>query len=1454
MSIALTLLAEVRWRGRPVAGDRPQALLAALAARGSRPVRPDELIELVWGDDAPSNGQKSLQVLVSRARNACGADAIVRDAVGYRLGAAPGEVDSGRLAELVRAAVAVLDQDAAAAEKLAGEAMELAAGLSPAAAGDDGPLAEVRRAAAADAATARVIRARAASRAGAHAAALPVLAAAHARSPQDEPLLADLLRSEATVSGPAAALDRFERYRRDLRERLGADPGELLQRTHRGLLALDRPVRRGVRYDATELIGRDADLARLRALMAGARVVSIVGAGGLGKTRLAHALARDAAQPVVHFVELAGVTADEDVAVEVGSVLGVRDSVSGHRTLTAEQRADIRARIAQRLAQSPSLLVLDNCEHLIEAAAELTAFLIAAAPDLRVLTTSRAPLAIAAERVYPLGELQTGDAAQLFRERAVAARPGVRLTEPVVAGIVSRLDGLPLAIELAAARVRAMSVEEIDRRLEDRFALLRGGDRSAPDRHQTLLAVIEWSWNLLDAGEQRALRRLALFQDGFTLEAAEIVLGPGAFDAVRGLVDQSLLSVAETGAGIRYRMLETVREFGRMELRAAGEDASARAAQRRWAVGYASAHQAGLTGTGQFAAVDAISAEETNLADELRAAIADGDRDSLVPLLAALGLFWTMRGEHFRLIVLARAVAEAVRGWLPPPDLANAARTAVAITLNNSMMIGEGGADGPLMTVLRELGPDPGGNVYLSGLVRVLLAYDSAGPGRFPHRLAADAAGEAGVSGFGARLVALAADPDRHTAAAASQWLGHERENAGDPAGAIEATQRVLDLVRDEDGPWSRAMPHAVLAELTMHIGDHAAAVEHARVALPVMQRIGASDDELQMRTLLVFCAIGEGRLADAADELGRMDQLSSSTTAFGWNAFGVVGAAELALASGDPGAGLALYRESAARMREVQLPGVTRTGMEPWVLFGAAMVLGAHAFYAAGDDVARGEALFRTCRTGALRVVTAENPHLDYPASGLVLFALGAWSLLRRTAPAADALRLLALADRFAYNRMIPTMRWERITPAAEEAAPGLLARLQAEYRDCPQPGLLTQARLAVERLPGLHPPPVAPHRERREDRDHDQAREQRPAGLAGDDALVGQPPRGRHQVRDRVDLHEGRQPPRQGAHRHESVRQEGQREQDHHRHALHRPGALGDGPDPGEDPGQRPAGEDREHHRAEHAQDAPAGTVADEHAGDERQAGRDQVTHQVRDHRAGQRGDPGHRHRLEPVEYALVHVLAQVDAGGHAGGQHGLGDDPGDQDGQVAVHVAGDRAAEEIGEHGREQQRLDGDVEELLHVAAHLLQRAPGHDQRLGDRLGDGGARAGAGHRGGRVDDVPRRRAGRRRARGGDDDAHWTSRAISSVRADAPGWPGSAGSWPSSDSAPWPVMAKKTSSRVGRSTLTEVIATPDWRNAISTSAARSAVSSGTFIRPDSGVRTGSAPAIFRTTCRASS
>jgi predicted ATPase len=992
-----------------------KALLAALVAGDGRAVRAEELIERVWGDEAPANATKSLQVLVCRTRSACGADAIVRESLGYRLGVAPSEVDSVQLAALVREATTALDRDAAAAAVLANDALAVANGGLPAVADDDGgPVDDIRRAAAADVASARVILARAGSRTGAHADALPALEVAHAERPDDESLLADLLRSEAVVRGPAAALARFERYRRDVREHLGTNPGEQLQRAHQHLLALDQPVRSGVRYDASTLVGREHDLRRLRALMASSRVVSILGPGGIGKTRLAHVLARDAAVPVVHVVELVGVASAEDVVGEVGSILGVRDSVSGRRVLTAEQRADIRGRIAQRLSQSPSLLVLDNCEHLIGAVAELVAFLVSTTAELRVLTTSRAPLAIAAERVYLLGELRVADGAQLFRERALAARPAARLADEVVASIVTRLDGLPLAIELAAAKVRAMAAEEIDRRLENRFALLRGGDRSAPDRHQTLLAVIDWSWNLLDDHERRALRRLALFQDGFTLEGACAVLGDDGDDAVQGLVDQSLLSLRETPGGLRYRMLETVREFGQMQLVDAGEDGEARAGQRRWAIAYARLNGARLPNADQLGAIDALSAEEVNLADELRSALADGDVAALVQLLAALGMFWAMRGDHVRVVVLTDAVADAVREWWPPPDLEDVTRAALAVLLTNAM-VARGDRIDPLRGLLARLTAQPGGDPRLAGSVKVTLAFDPTDPDAFIDR-----------------LERLAEDPDPDTALPARHWLSHTRENLGDPAGAVDAAERALALAGPERGPWHAAMLHTQLAQLMMQLGHRTAATEHARAALPVMRRLGATDDEVQLRALLGMCAVAEGRLQDAEAEFDEIDEIDETGAVFAGFAFRQIGRAELALARGDHVTGLRLYNECAVEMRELRFPGLPQTGFEPWALFGDSTALTAHAYFARDEDQAGGRELFRICGAHALRALSPENLHLDYPVAGLVLFALGAWGLLRQAGLLDDALRLLALADQFAYNRTIPTMAWERIAPRA--------------------------------------------------------------------------------------------------------------------------------------------------------------------------------------------------------------------------------------------------------------------------------------------------------------------------------------------------------------------------------------------------------------------------------------
>jgi tetratricopeptide (TPR) repeat protein len=508
------------------------------------------------------------------------------------------------------------------------------------------------------------------------------------------------------------------------------------------------------------------------------------------------------------------------------------------------------------------------------------------------------------------------------------------------------------------------------------------------------------------------------------------------------------LSVRETPAGLRYRMLETVREFGRMQLIDAGEDDDASAARRRWAIDYARRHGARLTSAGQLAAVDALSAEEVNLADELRGALGDGDVGALVQLLAAVGMFWAMRGEHGRLIAMTDAVAGAVRDWSPSPELEDVTRAAMTVQLTNATV---GGAEqvAPIRAMLARLGRDPDGDPRLNGMVEVVGSLDPSDP-------------EASLR----RLEALADDPDRHTALSARHWMSYLRENSGDPAGAVEAAERALSLTREDDGPWQAAMLRTLLAQLKMHLGERTVASEHARAALPAMHRLGATDDEVQLRALLVLGAISDGRLEAAERELEHVERLEESKAIFGGIAVRQIGRAELALARGDSAAGLRIYRDCATKMRALELPGIPRTGLEPWALFGDASALTAHAHLATETDEGGGRELFRACRTHALRALDRANLRLDYPVAGMVLFGLGAWGLLRGAATVDDAVQLLVLADRFAYNRAIPTMAWDRIEPHAEKAAPGRIAGLRAEFRDRRPPDLLEEGRRVVERL----------------------------------------------------------------------------------------------------------------------------------------------------------------------------------------------------------------------------------------------------------------------------------------------------------------------------------------------------------------------------------------------------
>lgn len=868
----LRLLDAVSWRGSPVPGERTQALLAALALSEGRVVSDAALVETVWGpDDQPAHPTKALQVVVSRARSQTAPEVVVRAGHGYRLGLPAAEVDALALGERLAAArSAYASGDAALAEQ------EAAAALVPVSAGAAGVLGEVRVQARRRVEQARAVRGRALADLGRHGEALPVLLEALTEAGDDEALLAALLRSEAAVRGTGAALERYERHRTGLRDRLGTDPGPELRSLHTELLARDHPVREGLRYDASRLIGRDEDVAALLAMTRTSRLVSIVGPGGLGKTRLAHLLGRLAEQPTVHFVELVGVTSPDGVAAEVGDALGVRDSYVT-RAGEPSRRADLLTRIVDRIGTAPSLLVLDNCEHVVDAVADLVALLLARTPHLSVVTTTRAPLGLAAERVYLLPQLGTDDAVELFRERATAARPGVRLEEGEVRSLVERLDGLPLAVELAAARVRAMSVAEIARRLDDRFALLRGGSRDAPERHQTLLAVIDWSWNLLPADERSALRRLAVFRDGFGIEGASRVVGsPDTLDLVGRLVEQSLVTVHE-GAGIRYRLLETVREFGRLRLAEAEEEVDAEAALRAWATGLAAELAPRLFTRDQIAVMGAVRVEEGNLVDVLRRSLADGDAEAAVLLAGVLMGFWSIEGTHLKVVAVSSAAEALLHDAELPAELDETLRAVLCAVVVNSMIFSTGVAARAIAR-LRELGP--GSEPRIAGMARTLLL-------------------TGGTEADPDQLEALCDDPDPFVARVALQWACQIHENAGEVVLAREYGERALALWDADEGPWGRALTTAQLASLALAAGDVAEAERLAAATLPDLLALGAEEDAGQTRAVFAVAALRAGRPGDAERIIEEIAATDGGESLFGGALIVLCGRAEVALARG---------------------------------------------------------------------------------------------------------------------------------------------------------------------------------------------------------------------------------------------------------------------------------------------------------------------------------------------------------------------------------------------------------------------------------------------------------------------------------------------------------------------------------------------------------------------------
>ncbi|MGW3951464.1 ATP-binding protein, partial [Streptomyces sp. NPDC004752] len=407
----------------------------------------------------------------------------------------------------------------------------------------------------------------------------------------------------------------------------------------------------------TSFVGREGDIATIRGDLAAARLVTLLGPGGAGKTRLSLEAAestRHTTPDGVWLAELAPVDDPDAVPEAVLTAIGARETVlhgAGAESMRAvgDRHADPVDRLVEHCGGRRMLIVLDNCEHVVDAAAQLAARLLERCPELTVLATSREPLGVPGELVRPVQPLPEPAALRLLADRGAAARPGFRVeadeeTAAACAEICRRLDGLPLAIELAAARLRLMTPRQIVHRLDDRFRLLTSGSRTVRPRQQTLRAVVDWSWDLLDEDERDVLRRLSVFAGGCDLAAAEAVCGPVALDALGSLVDKSLVVAAPASDGaMRYRLLETVAEYATERLEQAGQRAQAERDHLTYYRELARTTDPLLRGPGQRAAIQRLELEYENLRTALRHAVAARDEQEGLSLVLSLVWYWQMR-------------------------------------------------------------------------------------------------------------------------------------------------------------------------------------------------------------------------------------------------------------------------------------------------------------------------------------------------------------------------------------------------------------------------------------------------------------------------------------------------------------------------------------------------------------------------------------------------------------------------------------------------------------------------------------------------------------------------------------------------------------------------------------------------------------------------------------------
>ncbi|MFI6866217.1 BTAD domain-containing putative transcriptional regulator [Nocardia sp. NPDC050406] len=677
--------------GEPIAipGVRLRALLIALALEPGRAVPKTTLVDWIWGEQPPADAANALQALVSRLRRVLPDGSLDVQAGGYRLTVPADAVDAVRFEQL-------LDQARGADDLRRAELLREAADLWRGALMQD---VGVQDSEAVDAVITRLEGLRLSAledlyeveiRLGRGPDLITELTELVAQHPVRERLVGSLMRALAAAGRGTEALGVYQRAREALADELGVDPAPELSALHVALLrgevgGREDDRRTNLRAELTTFVGKYADVAVVRELIAAHRLTTLTGPGGSGKTRLALETARTMLEDLpdgAWLVELSPLGPNPDVAQSALAALGLRDALLG-----GAPNAGPMDRLVAALRDRETLLILDNCEHVIDAAASFAHQLLGECPRLRILATSREPLGITGEalwQVVPLavpienadpGEIESAPAVQLLLDRARAVRKDLTAdadTLATMARVCRALDGIPLAIELAAARLRTMTLDQLAYRLDDRFRLLTGGSRTAIPQHRTLRAVVDWSWELLTDAERIVLRRVAVFSGGANLEAAEQVCAgieePGdgkdatveqweVLELLTALTEKSLL--VTVGSSVpRYRMLETIKQYALDRLVESGEAESIRREHLSYFTRLADTAEPHLRRAEQLEWLATLEAEHDNIAAAMRGALAAGDAPGAMGLAAAAGWYWWLSGHKAEGLELITAAAD----------------------------------------------------------------------------------------------------------------------------------------------------------------------------------------------------------------------------------------------------------------------------------------------------------------------------------------------------------------------------------------------------------------------------------------------------------------------------------------------------------------------------------------------------------------------------------------------------------------------------------------------------------------------------------------------------------------------------------------------------------------------------------------------------------------------------